>query len=173
MIDDSTRPADSYALYWTEEEWREHVKRGEWKPGRYNETGERVLYLSEEESTAFAECDSREQTVFTQRFELCLRDVASVYLSFEIEQEFPFLNTLLLNCEVRVDPLRVVDALRVKDPYRATHFLSYLCRMFRIDALRFPSVQDQRKFNLVLFRRAVCQAETMMIGQPQEYSRNR
>ncbi|MGA2327801.1 MAG: RES family NAD+ phosphorylase [Bryobacteraceae bacterium] len=158
-------PASPRDIYWTVSSWREHVRRGSWQPERYDETGERVLYLSTTPETALREAKRGTDPVYLQRFQLDLPTTKTVTLGHDLEQRAPHLHFLLLSSEYPR------EGSRLQNPYRATHFLSYACAVLRIDAIEYPSVRVNLKdhpteFNLVLFRRAVDAAEGMMTGDP-------
>jgi RES domain len=158
-----TKPCDFYR---TESAWQKWLRSG-WKPDRYNEAGERVIYFSTTAETAFREVRERNTTdpVYVQEFHLDLPDINSVTLGHDLERRAPNLNYLLLNSEYPQ------VGSRLENPYRATHFLSYACAVLGIDAIEYPSVKanlksDPNEFNIVLFRRAVCSAEGMTVGVP-------
>jgi hypothetical protein len=162
------KPKDSDDFYWRQDAWQKHVSSGKWESDRYNENGERVLYLSTTARTASREIARAGCTPFMQRFELDLPNTLSVLLDHELETRFPFIHYLLLNSEFLPGESHLPNA------YRATHFLAYLCACFEIDAVEYPSVKVNLKgcpggFNLVLFRNALESAGRMMIGEPFEH----
>jgi len=161
------KPRDSNDIYWRQGAWQKHVSSGNWKPDRYNENGERVLYLSTTALTASREIAEPGCTRFIQRFELNLPNTRSVVLDHALEVQFPYLHYLLLNSEY------LPGESHLPNPYRATHFLAFLSACFEIDAIEYPCVMVNLKecpgeFNLVLFRKAVESAERMMVGEPFE-----
>lgn len=63
----------------------------------------------------------------------------------------------------------------VRNPYRATHFLAFLCDLAEVSAIEYPSVRsgaqgDRSGVNVAVFGEAVEEAHTQMTGPPQEWS---
>lgn len=166
--DRGEKPRDSGDFYWQPDAWQTHVSSGRWRPDRYNERGQRVLYLSTTARTAFRESDKAGCAQFIQRFEVDLPNTRSVILDHELETRFPYIHYLLLNSEY------LPGESHLPNPYRATHFLAFLSACFEIDAIEYPCVKVNHKeypdeFNLVLFRKAMESAGRMMVGEPFEY----
>lgn len=142
-------------------------KQGE---GRYTCKNEVVLYLSRNSETAVLEIglDESKPRIFVQQFELSFPDAKVLVLNRDLEETNPHLHYLLLNCEYLPG-----DSLSIHNPYRATQFLSYLCRLRGIAAIEYPSVRggfgtNRDAVNLVIFGNAVGEAEKMTVGNPFE-----
>lgn len=142
--------------------------------GRYNEGDQRVLYLGRTVETILAECppSGENERLFIQKFELSISNAHYLRLTEDLEAEFPELHYLLLDSEFLADSAPFFAAY----PYRATHFLAYLCRIWGITGVEYPSIRGDFKnnpeaVNLVLFGDAVDSACTMTGGVPEEYSR--
>lgn len=155
------KPSGPHDFYWQERAWQEYVSAGHWQPDRYNENGERVLYLSRDPDTAAVEGGQSGCTAFVQKFELDLPTARCVLLDNRLEARHPYLHHLLLNSEF------LPGESHLRFPYRTTHLIAYLCAWSEIDAVEYPSVRANGKgVNLVLFRAAMEAARGMMVGEP-------
>lgn len=139
--------------------------------GRYNPGGSRVLYLANDPSTAAAECSgcdgSRE--VWVQEFVISLTGCRAIRLDLDLEEQHAHLHYLLLDSEYL--PGIATDFPNVRNPYRPTHFLTFLCERSGISAVEYPSIRrgiggTQGTTNLVVLGEAVGLVEQMTVGQP-------
>jgi len=144
---------------------------GKQPEGRYNPGGARVLYLASDARTAAAECSgqSASTAVWVQEFALDFPDLRAIRLDLDLEQLHPHLHYLLLDSEYLPD--LAADFDNVRNPYRATHFLMYLCGQLGIAGVEYPSIRTGsgeagHPKNLVLLTHAVPFAELMAIGEP-------
>jgi RES domain-containing protein len=137
--------------------------------GRYNEFGNRVLYLSRTCKTASAEClpTSEEPRVFVQQFDVCLPSVRVLRLNQSLETNQPDLHYLLMNSEYRSS-----------EYYRATHFLAFLAAELEISGIEYSSlsgragkVNVEDAVNLVVFNSAIQDAVGDPVGDPVEVER--
>lgn len=138
---------------------------------RYNEAGNRVLYLSRTRQTVSAECPARDdkRRLFIQKFCLNLPKGRMLALALDLEAKFPHLHYLLLDSENV--PERTAEFANVRNPYRATHFLAYLASLNGVSGLEYPSIRagiqgDSRTVNFVLLGNAVAEVEAMIEGSP-------
>jgi hypothetical protein len=72
-------------------------------------------------------------------------------------------------------PTRKDEFANLRNPYRATHFLTFLCSMVDVSAIEYPSVcsgaQGNRNgVNVAVLGEAVEEVHAQMIGSPQELS---
>lgn len=139
--------------------------------GRYSEGEARVLYLSRTRQTAAVEsrCDRLKPRIFVQQFDLSLPKIKVLRLDVHLEEKFPHLHYLLLDSEYLPG-----ESPFVPSPYRATHFVAFLCRLCGISAVEYPSVKGNYKensnaVNIVLFGNAVDDAVQMTSGTPSEF----
>lgn len=144
--------------------------------GRYNEGGRRVLYLSTDSRVAALECSATpdKPRVYVQRFDLNLPHRRIVRLELDMEARFPHLHYLMLDSEYL--PTRGHEFANVRNPYRATHFLAYLCSIADVSAIEYPSVRggaqgDRSGVNVAVFGEAVEEAHAQMLGLPEEWER--
>ncbi len=141
------------------------------KLGRYNESGNRVLYLSRTPQTVAAECPPSDDKpwLFIQKFCLNLPKERMLALTLDLELKFPHLHYLLLDSEYV--PERTAEFANVRNPYRATHFLAYLASLNGVSGIEYPSIRagiptDSSKVNFALLGKAVAEAEAMTEGGP-------
>jgi hypothetical protein len=139
--------------------------------GRYNESGNRVLYLSRTPDTVLAECPwcPEKPRLFIQRFRLNLPKERMIALELDLETSFPYLHYLLLDSEYV--PESTAEFGNVRNPYRATHFLAYLASLDRVSGIEYPSVRtaiqgDASAINFVLLGKIVTEVEAMIVGGP-------
>lgn len=139
--------------------------------GRYSEGKERVLYLSRTRQTAAVESrsDQLKPRIFVQQFDLSLHEIKVLRLADDLEERFAHLHYLLLDSEYWPD-----ESPFVPNPYRATHFVAFLCRLRGISAVEYPSVrgnyrENSNAINIVLFGNAVDDAAQMTSGTPSEF----
>lgn len=139
--------------------------------GRYNELGNRVLYLSRNVQTVAAECPTTvgKPKLFIQKFLLNFPTRGMVPLELDLETNHPYLHYLLLDSEYI--PEATADFANVGNPYRATHFLAHLAKVNGVSGIEYPSVRggiqnDSNAVNLVLMNEAVSEAEAMINGLP-------
>jgi len=121
------RFADSVSNPTSEDFWA--PTDGQQGIGRYNESGNRVLYLSRTPQTVSAECPPSvdRRRLFIQRFCLTLPKERLLPLGLDLEATVPHLHYLLLDSEYA--PERTANFANVRNPYRATHFLAYLASL--------------------------------------------
>lgn len=153
----------------------EAPRAGSQLPERYNEDGQRVLYLASSAMVAAIECrtTSDKPRVFIQRFDLDLSHRRIVRLALEMEDRFPHLHYLMLDSEYL--PTQAHEFSNVRNPYRATHFVAFLCGLADVSAIEYPSIRagaqgDRSGFNVAVFGEAVEEAHAQMTGMPQEWS---
>lgn len=139
--------------------------------GRYSEERARVLYLSATRQTAAVESgyDKSKPRIFVQQFDFSLPEIKVLRLTNNLEERFPHLHYLLLASEYLPD-----ESPFLPEPYRATKFVAFLCRMRGISAVEYPSVRGDYKdnsnaINIVLFGNAVDEATLMTSGIPTEF----
>lgn len=139
--------------------------------GRYTEGNDVVLYLSKNPRTAAIESSASNQKprIFIQQFCLNITRLRFLSLTNNLEDTHPHLHYLLLNSEYLIG-----EASHVSNPYRATQFISFLCRLCRVNAVEYPSVRGDFKknpdaINLVIFGRFVTEATKMMNRDPYEF----
>lgn len=139
---------------------------------RYNENGSRVLYLAKNPLTTIKEISQNpaEPNIWVQKFNLQLPKDWIVKLDLDMEGKAPYLHYLLLDSEYI--PNKLAEFPNIQNPYRATHFITYICRMFNISAIEFPSIRgdiqnNPSAINLVVIGDAVLKAEAMTIDKPQ------
>jgi len=142
--------------------------------GRYNLAAEPpVLYLSRQPSVCLAECRLQPTDIlYVQEFELALPDVRWLFLGTNLEATAPVLHGLLLASEVVPDEQSLISHFRA--PYRATQFVSDLCRRTGVGALEYPSVrggyrEDPGRVNLVVFGSLAQEAARTPVGSPKPY----
>ena len=148
---------------------------GTQSPLRYNEGGDqRVLYLSSNAGLAALECDATvdKPRVFVQRFDLNLPDRRIVRLRPDLEARFPHLHYLMFDSEYL--PTHGHEFANVRNPYRATHFLAYLCAAADVSAIEYPSVRRGSHgfgsdVNLAIFGDAIDEAQAQMSGAPVQW----
>ena len=145
--------------------------KGEQKARRYNEHGERVLYLCRDIETVAAECQevAERPKLLIQKFVLIFPEDKVVTLKLDLEKTSPFLHYVLLDSEYV--PEETAEFPNVNNPYRATHFLTHLAKLTGVSALEYPSVRgniqsNPNAINLVLMGDAVAEAEAMTEGKP-------
>ena len=143
--------------------------------GRYNESGNRVLYLSRTPETVMAECPPSDDKprLFIQKF--CIDFPKEYMLAFalDLEARFPHLHYLLLDNEYA--PEQTAEFANVRNPYRATHFLACLASLNGVSGIKYPSIRagiqsDSTGINLVLLGKAVAEVEAMIEGSPFVFS---
>lgn len=140
------------------------------RSGRYNEGNACILYLSRTQETAVFESERPPERprLFVQRFDLTLPQVRVLRLRIDLEDIAPYLHYLLLDSEYIPN-----ESLHVPAPYKATHFIAFLCRALGISGVEFPSVRGNFKnnpeaINLVLFDKCAQDACEMTVGAPIE-----
>jgi RES domain-containing protein len=145
--------------------------KGKQKAGRYNEHGERVLYLCRDIQTVAAECQQTAESpkLLIQKFVLIFPENNVVALKLDLEKTCPFLHYVLLDSEYI--PEETGEFPNVKNPYRATHFLAHLAKLDGVSAIEYPSARgniqsNPNAINLVLMGDAVAEAEAMTDGKP-------
>lgn len=141
--------------------------------GRYSEERTRVLYLSATRQTAAVESryDKSKPRIFVQQFDFSLPEIKVLRLANNLEERFPHLHYLLLASEYLPD-----ESPFSPNPYRATNFVAFLCRMHGISAVEYPSLRGNYKdnpnaINIVLFGNTVDEATLMTSGIPTEFYR--
>ncbi|HEX3244850.1 MAG TPA: RES domain-containing protein [Chloroflexota bacterium] len=133
--------------------------------GRYNEGKDLVLYLARTPETAVSECSANEdRTIFVQQFGLQLENARVLQFTADLERDFPHLHYLLLESE-----FLPAEAGFVPDPYRATHYVAFICRLLGIAGVEYASLkggfkEDPDAVNLVLFGPAARAATGMTLG---------
>jgi RES domain-containing protein len=139
--------------------------------GRYNELGNRVLYLSRNVQTVVAECPTtvEKPKLFIQKFLLNFPTRGMLPLELDLETNHPYLHYLLLDSEYV--PEATAEFANVRNPYRATHFLAHLGRLNGVSGIEYPSIRGgiqsaSNAVNLVLMDEAVGEAEAMTDGLP-------
>ncbi len=145
--------------------------------GRYNEHGHRVHYLSRTQETAALECRATQETprIVLQEFALNLPDAKIILLDMDLEENHPYLHYLLLDSEY---PLTETSELpNLRNPYRATHFLAFVCSRIGISGIEYPSIRGNFKenaeaVNLALFEEAIDRACSVTVGEPVEWKNN-
>jgi hypothetical protein len=137
------------------------------RAGRYNLSGDSVLYLASDASVVHSELARREEAgkaLFVQEFALQLDDVRVVSvqgpgLTAELDALLFFSETI--PTEASDDPAS----------YRPSQFLRLLADREDVEAIVFPSVRAgfpgvSASLNVVLLGSAAAQAETMVSGSP-------
>jgi hypothetical protein len=146
---------------------------GKQSPGRYNEQGQRVLYLSRAARIAATECppdpDMNKPLIYVQQFKLYLPMMKVVLLDLNMEASTPCLHYLLLDSEYV--PEQANDLPNIRNPYRATHFLAYLASINGVTGIEYPSIRGDIQnhscaVNLVILGNAVATAEALTEGEP-------
>jgi hypothetical protein len=147
---------------------------GTQRPGRYTEGDQRVLYLASTAALAALECDRTpdKPRISVQRFDLDLPDRRIVRVRLDPEARFPHLHYLMLDSEYL--PTKGHEFANVQNPYRATHFLAYLCVAAGVSGLEYPSVRRSplragSDVNLAIFGDAIGEAHAQMSGAPVEW----
>jgi hypothetical protein len=142
--------------------------------GRYTEGSGVVLYLSKTPEIAATESSPSEdeQRIFIQEFCLNITKLRVLYLTSNLEDKYPLIHYLLLNSEFIIN-----ETSGLENPYRATQFISFLCRLCGVNAVEYPIVKGNFKtkpnaINLVIFNRYVSEATSMMNGNPFEFKGN-
>jgi hypothetical protein len=141
------------------------------KVGRYNQSGNHVLYLSRTAKTTAAECPPivDRPVLFIQKFALKLPDLRMVSLELDLESKHPFLHYVLLDSEYV--PEEPHEFPNVRYPYRATHFLAHLANINNVSGIEYPSVRgdfqnNPNAINFVMLNQSVIMAESMTEGVP-------
>jgi hypothetical protein len=144
---------------------------GNQSPGRYNEQGQRVLYLSRTAKIAATECrpDIDKPLIYVQQFKIYLPTLKVILLELNLEASTPFLHYLLLDSEYV--PEKANELPNVRNPYRATHFLGYLASINSVAGIEYPSIRGDIQnnpdaVNLVILSSAVATAEVLTEGEP-------
>jgi hypothetical protein len=147
---------------------------GTQSPERYTEGDQRVLYLASTAALAALECDRTpdKPRIFVQRFDLNLPYRRIVRVRLDLEARFPHLHYLMLDSEYL--PTKGHEFANVRNPYRATHFLAYLCAAAGVSAIEYPSVRSGplrpgSDVNLAIFGDAIDDAHAQMTGAPVEW----
>jgi hypothetical protein len=134
----------------------------------------RVLYLASTAALAALECNAtlEKPRIFVQRFDLNLPRRRIVRLRLDLETRFPHLHYLMLDSEYL--PTQGHEFANVRNPYRATHFLAYLCAAANVSAIEYPSVRSGllragSDVNLAIVGGAIDEAHAQMTGAPVEW----
>ena len=136
--------------------------------GRYNEFGGKVLYLCRNSRTLITECPytPEKPCLYVQPFNIQLQTASILKLDADLEERFPHLHYLLLESEYAAE-----GTVFAKFPYRATHFLAYMCRRLGVAVVEYPSVRGGYKdnrdaVNLVVFEPYCDSIASMSVGRP-------
>lgn len=147
---------------------------------RYNEAGQRALYLAKTLATVVEETSPPEgQDLFVQKFALAFADVKVLVLDEDMETTFPHLHCLLLYAEripLEAEQLEQSPSSPFPQPYKVGHFIRHVCDSHSIVAVQYPSVRGGYKaradaVNLALFGSTINQVLTMTRGDPLRVSR--
>jgi hypothetical protein len=132
------------------------------------------LYLAREAATAGRECSGQTDAcdVWVQEFAIDLPDQRAIHLELDMERTAPYLHYLLLDSEYLPDV--TAEFANVRNPYRATHLLTYLCERLEITAVEYPSVRGvsgsgANSVNLVVMGDPVSIAQRMQVGLPVQF----
>ena len=136
--------------------------------GRYTEGKHSVLYLARTSELAALESpfDPDRPEIYVQEFEIVSRAWRVVRLDENLEGRAPTIQYLLLESEYLPEECEFVA-----DPYRATQFLAFLCRLRGIQAVEYPSVrggyeENPEAVNVAVLGPAADAAGRMVKGDP-------
>lgn len=145
---------------------------GKQREGRYTEGKRSVLYLARTPELAALESpgDPERPEVYIQEFRIVSHALKAVELNSDLEMRAPAIQYLLVESEYLPNECECVP-----NPYRATQFLAFLCRLRGIRAVEYPSVrggyrQDPRAVNLAVLGSAVDAVRVMARGSPSDSS---
>jgi hypothetical protein len=146
----------------------------EQRENRYNQPGQRALYLAKTVATVVDETAGRDgEDIFVQEFALDLGAARALLLEQDMRKSFPHLYCLLLFAEkLPLDAEQIAPASSsFRYPYRVGQFIRSVCDSQGVLAVQYPSVrggykQSSDALNVALFGSVIEDALGMMRGDP-------